>query len=213
MIDELLEWLKVTDGPLPYVVLALSGALEYVLPFLPGDTVMLFGAFLCTTAGRDPLLVYGAINLGSLAGAMAAYAAGRALASRQHLVKRTRLRLAIELAEERFARHGAAYLLVNRFVPAARAVFFLAAGMVRMPPWKVLLFGGLSALAWNALIVAVAWSIGGSWEQLQGWFRRYTHVALAAFALAVLVVAWRWSRVVLRPGVGPAPPGEGPPTE
>jgi membrane-associated protein len=78
--------------------------------------------------------------------------------------------------------------------------------MVLMPVWKVVLFGGLSAAAWNALILAVAWSVGGNFERLQDLFHRYTTTALVVVVLAGLLLAARlvWWRRRAAP-----PPGDG----
>lgn len=210
MLEEILRWVEHTEGPLPYVVLALGGASEYVVPILPGDTVTLFGAFLATTTGRHPLLVYAAINIGSIGGSLLAYAFGRWLAGRpgSPVFKSPRTRKAIRVIQARFARHGAMYLAINRFLPALRAFFFVAAGMIRMPVWQVLLYGGLSALAWNALILAVAWTVGDNWDALQRLFSRYTTGTLIVIAVVLAGLGVRWA---LRKRAGRVPPAE-PPT-
>lgn len=208
MLEEILRWVERTEGPLPYVVLALGGASEYVVPVLPGDTVTLFGAFLATTTGRHPLLVYLAINAGSIAGSLVAYAFGRWIAGRPGapVFKSKRTRKAIRVIQARFARHGAVYLAINRFLPALRAFFFVAAGMIRMPVWQVLLYGGISALAWNALILAVAWTVGDNWEALRRLFEQYTTATLVAvgLVLAAFAARWAWRRLRGRPSP-PAP--------
>lgn len=205
MLEELLSWVEHTEGPLPYLVLAAAGATEYVLPVLPGDTVTLFGAFLATSTGRHPLLIYGAINAGALAGALLAYAFGRWAADHPDapILRNPHAHKAILLIQERFARHGAVYLAINRFLPALRAFFFVAAGMIRMPVWQVVLYGGISAAAWNGLILAAAWVVGDNFDALQRFFRRYTLGATVLLAAVLLFFAGRWA---LRRRRGAAPP-------
>jgi membrane protein DedA with SNARE-associated domain len=213
MLEEILRWVEQTEGPLPYVVLGLAGASEYVVPILPGDTVTLFGAFLATGAGRHPLLIYGAINAGSIAGSLLAYGFGRWLAGRPGapVFKSERTRRAIAAIQARFARHGAMYLVINRFLPALRAFFFVAAGMIRMPVWQVLLYGGVSALAWNALILGVAYAVGDNWKALQRVFERYTTVTFVVIGcvLAALLARWAWRRWRGNRGVGSSTDGGG----
>lgn len=197
MLDELLDWIERTDGPLPYLALAAGGASEYVIPVLPGDTVTLFGASLCAAGGKHPLLVYGAINAGSIGGALLAYAFGRWFANRPHaLTKHPRTRKAIRVIQRRFARHGPTYLVINRFLPALRAFFFVAAGMNRMPVWQVLVYGGLSALLWNALILGVASLVGSNFEALRRIFERYTLVSVVVVVVVALglLARWAWRR-------------------
>lgn len=217
MLEEILRWVEHTEGPLPYVVLGLGGASEYVLPLLPGDTVTLFGAFLATTTGRPPLLVYAAINVGSIGGSLLAYALGRWLAGRpgSPVFKSPRTRKAIRVIQARFARHGPMYLAINRFLPALRAFFFVAAGTIRMPVWQVLLYGGISALAWNALILAVAYTVGDNWAALQRIFERYTTVTLVVVSAVLLgfLARWLWRKRGGRGPSGPSgPSGEAPTT-
>jgi membrane protein DedA with SNARE-associated domain len=193
---ELLRWLQDSEGPLSYVMLAAAAALEYVVPPLPGDTITLFGTVLAGTAGYSLVLVYAAMTLGSVAGSLIPWSLGLWLGHREDrwpgFLRRESTRRAIHAVCERFERHGGAYLVINRFLPALRAVFFLAAGMTELPLHRVVLFGGLSAMAWNALILAVGYSVGHNFERLQGLSETYSLWSLAAIALAALVLGIRW---------------------
>jgi membrane protein DedA with SNARE-associated domain len=68
--------------------------------------------------------------------------------------------------------------------------------MARLPVWKVLLFGALSALAWNAGLIALGAIVAAQFEELLGWVRTYTSavwVVLGAVAF-VLIVRIVWQR-------------------
>ena len=181
---------------LPYAVLGGAAALEYVFPPLPGDTVTLFGAFLAASAGYSPWLVYAVLTAGALGGSLVAYAFGAWVGRNEdrwpRFMRGDRTRRAIRTACDRFERHGAAYLVINRFLPALRAVFFVAAGMAGMPVWKVAVFGGVSAAIWNALILAAGYGLGANWERLRTFYETYTKWTLAAVAALVLVLFARW---------------------
>lgn len=197
MMDALLLWLQSTGGPLPYVVLGLASLLEYVFPPFPGDTVTLFGVFLAATAGWSPLGVYTVLNVGAVGGGMLAYAFGRWLADRREtkpprFFRSERAQRALASAVARFERHGAAYLALNRFLPAMRAFFFVGAGMARLPAWKVAVYGALSALLWNALIFAVGWTVGGNFERLLELSQTYSKAAFLVLGLLGLGLAVRW---------------------
>ncbi len=199
MTEDLLAWLRETHGPLGYLVLALAAAVEYVFPPLPGDTIALGGIALAMGAGYHAAIVYAALNLGALAGGMTAYAAGRAIAARRsrhppRFLRSMAARRAIDALLVRFARHGAAYLALNRFVPAFRAFFFLAAGMAGLPAWKVALYGTLSAMLWNALLMLLGWALGANLEVLADWVSTYSYVAIGAVAVVIVVGLWRWRR-------------------
>ncbi len=177
-------------------MLALAGAVEYVAPPFPGDTVTLFGVALAHGSGYALWLVYGAVTLGSIGGSLVAYSFGAWLGHHEErwpgFLRRDPTRRRIHTLVERFGRHGGAYLAVNRFLPAFRAVFFVAAGMAELPLWKVVVFGGLSAAAWNAGILVVGSVVGASFETLERVYDQYTWWAFAALGIVVLLAVLRW---------------------
>jgi membrane protein DedA with SNARE-associated domain len=200
MLEELLRYLETSEGPLAYVVLAVSAALEYVVPPFPGDTVTLFGCFLATSAGYHLVLVHGVMTIGSVAGGALAFAFGQYIGHREDrwpaFLRGERTRRAIARVRARFERHGGAYLAINRFVPALRGVFFVAAGIAEVPLWKVIVFGGVSAAAWNGLILALGYSFGRNWERLRAFADEYTFWALVVLGVVILagLLRWIWRR-------------------
>jgi len=196
MLDELLRWLSEAEGPAAYLVLAAASALEYVIPPLPGDTVTLFGTFLAATAGYDVLLVYVTLTGGSIAGSLVAWSFGLYIGRHEDgwpaFLRGARTRGRIHRVIDRFERHGAVYLSLNRFLPALRALFFVAAGMAGMRAWRVILFGGISAAAWNLLILFVGFGVGNNWERLEALSRDYTLASLAVVGAVALFFGARW---------------------
>ena len=93
---------------------------------------------------------------------------------------------------------GVWLLVFNRFMPGIRAFLFLAAGASGLPARQVVLLGGLSALIWNALLLAAGGLLVKNLEQLIGLVDQYMRVAGALLLLAaVLLLAralWRRSR-------------------
>ncbi len=196
MVDEILRWLAEQEGPLAYLVLAAASALEYVFPPLPGDTVALFGTFLAATAGYEPLLVYATLTAGSIGGSLVAWAFGLYVGRHEErwprFLRGDETRKRIHLVIDRFDRRGAVYLSLNRFLPALRSLFFIAAGMAGMRAWKVVLFGGLSAGAWNLLILLVGFGVGDNWERLAELSQHYSYASLAVVAIVVIALGARW---------------------
>jgi membrane-associated protein len=195
MSTELMAWLSTHEGPWAYGLIALACLIEYVFPPFPGDTVALFGIFLAVTAGYSGWATFMALNVGATVGGLLAYGFGRLFsdpARRPAFLESERSKRAIRTLEEQYAKYGGLYLLVNRFVPALRAFFFVAAGIARVPVWQVAVYGGASAMLWNALLFALGWLAGESFEVLEGWVARYAIVAVSV-AIAVFVAFW-WRR-------------------
>lgn len=179
-------------------MLAAAAALEYVFPPFPGDTITLFGAVLITAYGWSFGGVFAAMMAGSLVGMILNLWVGTRIrrrvgkegeaeaAASDRVRKRRR---ALRRAVAKFERHGALYLVINRFIPAARALVFVAAGMSGMR-WRVaLLLGMVSAAAWNLLLIGIGVAIGANWETMLAWLHTYNRIALAAGAVIVVAVA------------------------
>lgn len=201
-MNALLDLLDQGEGLLAYLVLAVSAALEYVVPPFPGDTVTLFGAFLITARGWSAVGVIAAVTVGSLAGAAIDFAIGRALAKVQRHDREPRWWIErywlkalgrVQPVVERLKAKGPLYLMLNRFFPGIRAFFFVAAGMAGLRFSTAMLAGAISSLLWNALVIAVGAAIGASWERLQRVFEAYTTVVGTLLAAAAVgFVAWLW---------------------
>jgi membrane protein DedA with SNARE-associated domain len=201
-------FLQRNNNPVGLLLLGLSALLEYVFPPFPGDTVTLFGAFLVTRYDWSVAQVFLAVLLGSGIGAMLDFAFGRWVGDRYRdgrLLKSPANRARIDQVLDAFRRHGEVYVVLNRFLPAVRAVFFVAAGMAQLRAWRVLLFALISAALWNALIIGAGYAVGANWSRITDLFRTYSIVAWGAIGAVALALGLRfWLR---RRAAGRKPPG------
>jgi len=194
-LEEWIAWLTAHGYALSLSVLALSSAVEYVFPPFPGDTVVLAGAVLATAGGWDLWPILAACTSGSLLGAWADFRVGLAAAKRRDAGK-----LGVRLAENPgldrilagYRRWGPAFLALNRFMPGIRALFFVAAGLARMRTGPVLAWAAVSALAWNALLLALGAALGGNLDRLEALAQGYALVLWIALAAALLVAVCVW---------------------
>jgi membrane protein DedA with SNARE-associated domain len=205
MIAALDRWIS-SVGPGAYAVLALCALIEYVFPPFPGDTVVLLGGVYAVRGQKPWGLVLAVVSAGSVAGAAFDYWIGTRLGHRLDLAPEGRLFLGITHAQlrqmqERMRRSGPALIALNRFLPAVRGILFLAAGAARLPFRRVISLGALSALVWNALLLAAGVAVGGNAERLEQWFHRYEAVAWGVLAAAALALMLRW---LLRRRAAPA---------
>jgi membrane protein DedA with SNARE-associated domain len=187
-------------GPAAPLLLFLASFIEYVFPPFPGDAMVVLGAWYATHGMLSWPTTFAAVTLGALVGATVDWRLGRWLGAR--LEARASLpgnaldRAKLERFEAAYRKWGGLFLVANRFLPGIRAFFFLAAGASHIPLWEVLLFGGISAALWNALLLGVGAFMARNLEEMVGLFERYTSWATAAVALAALaaVAAWLWRR-------------------
>jgi membrane-associated protein len=185
-------------GPAAPAILFAATLVEYVFPPFPGDLVVVLGSWYAVKGEISWPAALVAVTAGALAGAWIDYRVGVAVAPRldRRLARRS------PLSEERLLRFEASYrrwgvllLLANRFLPGIRAFLFVAAGASGIPLRTVLLFGGISALLWNGVLLGVGALAVQNAEGLVRFVEQYTRVAwvvLAAAAVAAAaVLLWR----------------------
>ena len=180
-----------------YAALLFGAFVEYVFPPFPGDTVVVAGAVLVTAFGWSLWPVLALVTAGAVLGALCDWALGRWLARTGRLERlRPGWREALAGVSRQLERHGAWYLAVNRFVPGVRAFFFVAAGMAGLRWPGVVLWAGVSALAWNALLLQVGFLLGDNLDGLEEILTQYATVVwiILAVVAAVLVVRFVRSR-------------------
>lgn len=177
------------------MILMVSATIEYILPPFPGDSITLVGAVLIPRAGWPIWGVFGAVMVGTVVGASVDWWVGKWLASTDNgdtwlhrWIRRDHVAERVDTLTDQFDRWGSVYLMANRFVPAFRALFFIAAGLARLDWWKVVLFGGLSAALWNGALLGVGYTVGFKLDALAEIIASYSRVFWGG--LAVVVATW-----------------------
>jgi membrane-associated protein len=142
------------------------------------------------------VFVYLAMTFGALLGGLAAWGFGVWLANHEDswpsFLRTPGATRALDAVRRGYEQHGAMYLAVNRFLPALRAFFFVGAGLSRMSAGRVIVFGGISAALWNALLMVLGYAVGNNWEALRELAERYAAATLVLIVLAVIAVAGRF---------------------
>lgn len=210
LTDVLIEFIGGENNPLGLSLIAISALIEYLLPPFPGDTITLFAAVLITTYNWSFWAVFASVMVGSVTGSMVAFYLGNFLRKRRARVQAQAQaqadspdqpappddqRAILDRLVARFRRHGPAYLVINRFLPGIRALFFVAAGMAEMRARAVLFYSAVSAAAWNLALIGIGSAVGANFDTMLVWARRYALVAW----IAVGVVALVWMVRFIRP--------------
>jgi len=194
-----LEQAGSNPGFLEFLLLGCCSTIEYVFPPFPGDAVVLLSAFLVGRFGWSLPAVVVSVNAGSAVGLTLDYAFGLWVAKhdarwREKYPRWKRLGASLDRFDVFYQRWGPLCIVLNRFLPAVRAIFFLAAGISRLQYWKVLVLGLLSSVAWNFLLLWVGIAVGHNWEKLRGFLRTYSTVAWIVGGLVVLFLVIRYFR-------------------
>ncbi len=197
--NELIEWMRGAP-PLPTLLLLFwASLLEYVVPPIPGDTLVIAGGVFAAQGVLPVVPTFLATTLGSIAGAVSEWGIGR-LVRHSPRIQRWSARVVapekMAAFEASYRRRGRWFLLANRFLVGVRTTFLFLAGYSGVPLKDVLIYGSISAVAWNLLLVSAGYLLGAQLEAVFAFVRSYTTVAWIALAVVVLLVVGRvlWKR-------------------
>lgn len=175
-------------GPWVLVGMAVIDFVEsgVLFPFLPGDSLLVTAAVLHGSLGPGLWRIMSVCVVAAIAGDQAGYWLGSRCGRRlfkddARIVRTDRL----EAAEAFFARHGPLALVLGRFVPVVRTYVPFAAGTVRMPYRRFLIWNVLGAVTWVGLMMTVGVLLSG----IPGIADSIEGVMLVVVAVSMLPVA------------------------
>jgi membrane protein DedA with SNARE-associated domain len=199
-MEALLHLVREHHGAWSLVAVFAGAALEYLIPPLPADSILL-AASLLIVAGAYPFAWVTVVAVaGGAAGSLVHYGLGRLLSLPDGGVRGERHferlfgRGSFDRFSAAFRRWGMWAIVVNRALPGVRAVTFLAAGASRLPVWKTMLAGLVSNVGWTIAILTLGVSVGESYEKIEAAFRVYETVVYSMGAVLALVVLVWWIR-------------------
>ena len=146
------------------------------VPF-PSEVALIPAGYLASKGLMDPVLATLAGLGGSLGGAILNY--GLALWLGRPLLERVARYFGVgqgqfDSAERYFARHGEITTLAGRLVPGVRQLISIPAGLAHMNIPRFVLYTGLGAGLWSAILVAIGFIAGENEEQWRPLFRDAT---------------------------------------
>jgi membrane protein DedA with SNARE-associated domain len=160
---------------------------------VPGELALLYGGFQARTHGDISLAAV--ILVGATASTIG-QAGGFALGRYASAWVRRRLPFSPARQAQTAAfldRHGAAAILVSRFVAGLRMLVGVIAGVGRMAWRPFMIYNALGALAWTSAASSAGWLLGQHWTRLLRLAGRVD--VLIAFAAALSVwLLWRQIR-------------------
>ncbi len=178
MLESLFHFIEQAPAWLVFVTVFLASYIENIFPPIPGDTILLFGAYM---VGRGDLSFNMALVttlLGSVMGFMTLYIAGykygRGFMYSKHQTWFSPASL--ERVEHLFEKWGYGVVLMNRFLAGLRSVVGLFSGVGKLKIWKVFVLSTVSSLFWNGTLIWLGSSIGENWEQIGVYMKRYNTV-------------------------------------
>ncbi len=185
MLDAVTRYFESLSPGWLYFALFVSAYVENIAPPVPGDTVLVFAAYLVGRSQRHLAGVFVSTTLGSAAGFMTYYALGRWVGQDYFLKRNFRFLPAKSIikAGNWFRRYGYWVLLANRFLSGIRSVISIVSGVYMLPWLGVLALALLSCGAWNGLLIWVGYALGQNWKLIEDILRQYNRVLFSVLIL------------------------------
>ncbi len=193
----LLDHLAAAPASVIYLVLGLAAALENLIPPIPADVVVLFGGLLAGRGSANVDLVFLAVWLSNVAGALLVYAMGRRHGPRFFEGRWGRILLRprqLQRLNAFYLRYGFGVILISRFLPMFRAVVPAFAGVARLGFWRTAIPMALASAAWYGAIVYFGSVAGRNFDDIavrMDAAGRWLWLVAAGGAVGVGVWWWR----------------------
>lgn len=179
-MDSLFQIIEQADPIWSYTLLFFSAFVENIFPPIPGDTVIIFGAYL---VGRNILNFWGvyiSTTLGSLLGFMGIFAIAYWLEWKviEKYQPKWVAKTHIDKVEDWFNKYGYWVILFNRFLTGVRSVISLVAGLSKMKIMRVLIYAFISCAVWNGGMIYLGAIVGRNLEMIIELLKLYNRVVL-----------------------------------
>ena len=192
MLGDLFNWLIETVSTLGYPGIVLLMAIESSIIPLPSELVMPPAGYLAAKGRMDPFLAVLAGTVGSILGALANY--WLAVRIGEPVLRRFGKYVLIsnkslDKTEAYFLRHGEISTFLGRLLPVIRHLISIPAGMARMNLGRFVLFTGIGAGIWCAILTYIGWFVGTHEDQLKSTaYEAMAHDVLLKYVLPAAVV-------------------------
>jgi len=193
MLEHTITTLNNLPNETIYFFLFTVALVEYLFPPIPGDTVMVFGAYLVGIGKLDLLTVYILTTLGSIFGFLILFFIAKYYGREFFLRRNYRFfsKETILQVEKWFQHYGVGLIVANRFLSGARSAVPLIAGISNMKVSTITLAGLFSSIIWNAILIAGGYFLGENWHIVLTIVKRYNQIIIIAIVLFFLFYLWR----------------------
>lgn len=184
-----------------YVGITVLMFVENVFPPIPSELIMPLAGFFSTQGQLSMLGVILAGTLGSVAGALPLYYAGKCAGQERLRAWFNRRGKWIGLtgrdldkANAWFERHGGKTVLICRIIPGVRSLISIPAGVVGMPMPQFLIYTIVGSAAWSAALAWAGRSLGRNYEAVEHVIGPISTGVIAIIVITIIVRAIRLTR-------------------
>ncbi|MGZ8289424.1 MAG: DedA family protein [Telluria sp.] len=168
-------------------------ALENIFPPIPSEMIMPFAGYIVARGDLGLTGVLLAGTLGSVAGTLPWYYAGRMVGKARLRTLATRHGRWLTITPEEvdkaiftFDRHGYMAVLFGRLIPAIRTLISVPAGIARMPLPAYLAYSSAGSLAWTSVLTGAGFLLEANYTQVASMIDPVSKVVVATIAATYL---------------------------
>ena len=191
MLDALAHFVDNASPILIFAIILTASYIENIFPPVPGDTILVFGAYMVGRGNLSFSLALITTLFGSVVGFMTIYYVGRRY-GRGFVFERQRSWVSLESlnrVDRLFKRWGYGVVAMNRFMAGLRSVIALFAGIGHLDWRKVLALSFISSLFWNGVLIWLGARLGRNWQVVRHYLKEYNTVVTIVILLAVITWA------------------------
>ncbi len=164
-----------------------------MFPPVPADTAVALGAFLSNAGAVSAWSVFGVTWVANVGSGAGVYLTARTL-GRKFFTGRLGRRLLnpkhLRKLERLYDRHGAWGIFLSRFVPGARAVIPLFAGIAGLKSFRALVPMAVASAIWYGALTLVAAKLLPKLEDVATFVIGLNWIGLGILTLAVAAAVW-----------------------
>lgn len=181
-------------GATGYISIFILMAMESSALPIPGEVIMPFAGFLIVQGRFTWVMVILVSTSGSIVGSYISYLIGQyggepfferygkyLLVNKRHLDK----------THHFFHHYGSVTIFFSRFIPVARHLISIPAGMSHMKMPKFLLFTILGAGLWNTFLTYLGYILKQNWNEIMKYSHYIDISILVASVLILVFFVWR----------------------
>jgi membrane-associated protein len=210
MLHDLIQFIRdpgtaITTGG--YVALALivfleTGALVF---FLPGDSLLVTAGLYAVRDTLNIWLLLAVLLPAAILGPMVSYWIGAKVGPRLFNKPRSRFFRPehIQTAHQFYEKHGAAALIIARFMPIVRTFVPVVAGIGKMDYARYTMLNLVGAAAWILSLTLTGYFLGAAFPDVVNHIE-VVIVAVVVLSMVPIVVAWWRRRKASQAGAAPA---------
>lgn len=184
---------------------ALLMFLENIFPPIPSEVVLPLAGYQASKGDLSIVLALIAGIAGSVAGVTIWFYAGRWIGTeglkrfaRKHGRLLTLTPQEIDKVNDWFGEHGGKAVLLGRLVPGIRTLISIPAGVCGMSLRRFLTLTTIGTAIWSTVLMMAGWTLGASFESVQGWVSPVGNVIIGGALLYYLYRVLTFRRSVKR---------------